>query len=558
MGMNLITSAWLPVRRRSGRRDWITPGQITEGSADDPIVALDFPRPDWNAAITEFLIGLVTAAYAPRDAEDWAALWQEPPEPLALTAALSFLAFAFEVEGDGPCAFQDYDLLAESKERKVRQLLIDAPGANTLKKNIDLFIKRTSTPILCLPYAMAALITLQCYAPQGGQGHLTSLRGGGPLTTLIRPVPQPVLWQTVWANVPLYRDDDTDHRPPRDWSAEDRRWPRIFPWLAPTLDSTNNREVGPGDGHPTLLPFFACPRRIRLSVEPAGTGPCSLRGETYWGLVSRYHTETDGASYTNWTHPLSPYGSNDDGEPFARRPNDATRTYQGWTGVWGGEKNSRPAQVVALWPERADEAKLAARVEIDAFGYWAEQAAVSAWIEARVPLLPVTEELKGILLRNAELLINGAGAAARSLDHTTRLMRTGEFRRDREGPVRFRVPKTAKPKLASDVTAVFWAETQGAFVETLTNLVTGNVEDPAQQIRAAWRDTLRKQTLDLFERLAAEPLMATGSADVMKRYAHAQQALWLAFEAKGSVTKAMEITIDAAPRKAGKAKRGAT
>ncbi|WP_239500552.1 type I-E CRISPR-associated protein Cse1/CasA, partial [Streptococcus pneumoniae] len=65
---------------------------------------------------------------------------------------------------------------------------------------------------------------LQTYAPSGGAGHRTSLRGGGPLTTLLAPARKgravATLWDRVWTNVP---DADPDA------GAADPA--RIFPWL---------------------------------------------------------------------------------------------------------------------------------------------------------------------------------------------------------------------------------------------------------------------------------------------------------------------------------------
>jgi CRISPR system Cascade subunit CasA len=52
--MNLIDSSWIPVRRASGSRSWVTPWQITDDIDGDPIVALDAARPDFNGALMQF------------------------------------------------------------------------------------------------------------------------------------------------------------------------------------------------------------------------------------------------------------------------------------------------------------------------------------------------------------------------------------------------------------------------------------------------------------------------------------------------------------------------
>ncbi len=81
--------------------------------------------------------------------------------------------------------------------------------------------KRSRTPVLGLPAATIALFALQTFAPAGGAGHRTSLRGNGPLTTLASPGEEERLWHRLWLDVPQpaspVRDDLT----------------RVFPWLAP-------------------------------------------------------------------------------------------------------------------------------------------------------------------------------------------------------------------------------------------------------------------------------------------------------------------------------------
>ena len=217
MVFNLITTPWLEVRRASGTREVIRPCEMTEGFDTDPILALDFPRPDWNGALTEFLIGLTFLGLAPDDAEDWAELYRAPPSAAALENAFAAIARAFDLDGDGPRAFQDLDPLDSAEPKPLSGLLIEAPGENTSKNNADLFNKRGGAGSLCLPYVAAALVTLQTYAPAGGAGHRTSMRGGGPLTTLLTPVRKSAsactLWDRIWANVP-YAGPEPASAPP--------------------------------------------------------------------------------------------------------------------------------------------------------------------------------------------------------------------------------------------------------------------------------------------------------------------------------------------------------
>ena len=64
---NLIDASWLPVRRRSGAVERIPPWRINDRIGEDPVVAFDWPRADFNGAAHELLIGLLSTAAAPGD-----------------------------------------------------------------------------------------------------------------------------------------------------------------------------------------------------------------------------------------------------------------------------------------------------------------------------------------------------------------------------------------------------------------------------------------------------------------------------------------------------------
>ena len=90
---------------------------------------------------------------------------------------------AFVLDGAGPRFMQDREELVGGVV-PISGLLIDSPGANTIKNNVDLFVKRGRVTTLSRAAAAMSLFALQTFAPSGGAGHRTSLRGGGPLTTL--------------------------------------------------------------------------------------------------------------------------------------------------------------------------------------------------------------------------------------------------------------------------------------------------------------------------------------------------------------------------------------
>ncbi|WP_337188084.1 type I-E CRISPR-associated protein Cse1/CasA [Phenylobacterium sp.] len=441
MSFNLVASKWLPVRRASGARQIIAPAEVADGFADDPILALDFSRPDWNGAVTEWLIGLTFLAMPPRDVYAWADLFETPLGVDDLDRALSPLVPWFGLDGEGPRAFQDLDPLADQDVKAPDGLLIDAPGENTLKNNADLFVKRGANPSLGLAEAAAALITLQTYAPSGGAGHRTSMRGGGPLTTLVAPVrPGPLrtstLWDRIWANVP----PDGDVGEARD----------ALPWLRPTLTSgKSDLPVTPEGRHPALV-FFACPRRIRLVFE-------DQRGER---RVVGYRTQNYGANYLGWEHPLSPYREDPKSGKLPIHPRSGASNYGDWTAWWGF--GGAPAAVTVAWAARSRELSDDLRMEMHAFGYDMDNMKARQWVEARLPWVDVSAPALEAAVTKA---VEAADAAAKALRRAAKLAIYGQ----RRGEV-YNLPEGLPLDSLPESYDRLWRETQGAFERLLRDL----------------------------------------------------------------------------------------
>ena len=269
--LNLIRDSWIPTRHHSGHQARRPLWDIV-GPADDPATALATTRPDFDGALTELMIGLLQVAMPPADHDAWLARFETPPTPDELRDHLAPLAPAFELFGAGPRYQQDPRVDAfGGKPLPAEKMLIDlgmSPGA-------DVFSRNGSVGALCLPCAAAALTTMQTYAPSGGRGNLTSLRGGGPMTTLVAPAddngPFP-LWKKLWLNVlPL----DALGMPPPSTDALEK----IFPWVATQSDREPTRalELTPEEAHP-LQAFFGMPRRMWLTTPQDEVGDCGLCG----------------------------------------------------------------------------------------------------------------------------------------------------------------------------------------------------------------------------------------------------------------------------------------
>lgn len=554
MTFNLIAARWLPCRRATGARVWIAPNEITSDFATDPILALDFPRPDWNAAVTELLVGLLSATIPPEDADQWAELWLSPPLPEVLKTALEPLAFAFDFDGDGPRCFQDLDSLAHAESRSIGALIIDAPGENTVKENKDLFVKRDSTLALSLPYAAAAVVTMQTYAPAGGQGNRTSMRGGGPLTLLIAPrrshaakTAVTTLWDVVWSNVSA-RDDDNPTLPA---AADDPRWPRIFPWLAATRTSTNGEPTLPLEHADALQAFFGMPRRLRLEFSNGPGLSCSFGGPTDDGIVASYRTQNYGTMYAGWQHPLSPYYIDKKNGLLPFHPQPGLVSFEDWYAWWGLKESTVAATNVKLWPERLGALSRSTDIDLkeirqkslQAVGFDMDNMKARGWIDERIPYFePKSDRAKWAeeFRASVSALVAGAKSAADALKYELRRNAWAKW----DGK-QFKLPDNAPKDAFDEVVSQLWAETQEGFVDCLKAVHSGDPNDLDRAIRSGFLLQLRKTVLALFDEAAGTDALAAQNA---RRLVEARKGLVLALGKEGKVAGVLGIVIAKAPK----------
>ena len=491
--------------------------------------------------------GLLATAAAPVDDEEWLAWWEVPPAPELLRERFAEFADAFVLDGDGARFMQDADALEGAVEVEAGGLLIDAPGENTVKKNADLFVKRGGVSVLSRATAAMALFTLQTYAPSGGQGHRTSLRGGGPLTTLAvagRTGKPPNLWGRLWPNVETREAIDSrgiaGPKPGRE---------RIFPWLAPTRtsnDKAEGRPTSPRDADP-LQVYWGMPRRIRLLFEPAEGRVCDLTGTVDPVIVRAYRTRNHGVQYTEgFAHPLSPYRV--DKKDPARRPwhQHGGISYRHWLGfvVTEADGQSTPAAAVNTAQVRATDFAAFDRLRLVAFGYDMDNMKARGWSQSEMPL-PVEngkldkEFLDGLVRK----LIPAAATASRALIFR---VKSALYRRPSDVPGDF-----------GFIGERFWRETEAGFYETVRRAHALYLRNPhdidAQRPELeAWVGILRRRALVLFDEYA--PLTGIENRD-MERLVRARWSLVMTFHGAGKQGEELYLALGLVSAKERKARR---
>ncbi|NVO23050.1 type I-E CRISPR-associated protein Cse1/CasA [Donghicola mangrovi] len=492
--MNLITDAWIPVVDTTGARRVIAPWQM----ADTNILRPDWPRADLNIACLELLIGLVFLADPPEDIDDWGD--RQVPDPERLRERLEVFAPAFNLVGDGPLFLQDFEDLG-SDAKSPDMLFIDSSGGNTAKNNADLMVHRDRYQGLDLPLAAMALFTFQAHAPAGGAGNRTSMRGGGPMVTLVDP--KEGLWSLVWANVPYGEAGELND----------------LPWMKPTRvsDHPSKTVEPPQGGKFDVEAFFGMPRRLRLICEE--------------NLVTGVVQKKNGNNYGIWMHPLSPYYRVKAGEQaLPVHPRAGSFGYRQFLGILAKSKDSELAMraaCVAGWEERGYS--LEKKADVIVAGWSMDNMKPRDFIHSVHPFLKLSEE--GALILSG--MVEAADKVAVSLRSSlATLLSEGEAREaERE---------------------VFFRETEPAFLDLVQQLIA----DENAAVGPQWIKILRTQALGQFDRHAL-PGMDQRSAQDIQAIVGARKSLGLTLSGYGKMGAdaftALGLPLPAKSKKQGKA-----
>lgn len=493
--MNLVTDVWLNVKTSIQQQQKISISAI--GNPD--FFDLYAPRADFKGALYQFLIGLLQTTFAPVDRKEWVKYWKQPPTEAELsTAFVEFeAAFNLDTANGKPAFMQDFDL-ADGVESDIAGLLIEAPGENTLKNNQDHFIKGGAVEGISPYWAAIALFTLQINAPSGGQGHRVSLRGGGPLTTLVLPPDEPeynMLWHRLWLNVlTQYEMFELQGNGGLEQQSA------IFPWMAKTrISKDKGSETYPEHAHPLQM-YWSMPRRIRLRWDEVG-GVCDISGESSDTLIRAYHTRNYGVNYAgSWTHPLTPYASETGKEPYSIKAQPGGLGYRHWLELAAvnedGNKKRAAALIVQKYRDdsRRSWIKGGFEARLWAFGYDMDNMKARCWYEATMPLYDIEPAAYEDLQYAVKVMLKAANDTLGAVKSAIKIAWFANPKNDQNAK------KFNEKAIAID--ANFWSGTESAFYSLLAPLVVavnkGN-EDTVSPILQEWGKTLKHFAFQLFD-----------------------------------------------------------
>jgi len=484
---NLINEQWIPVRRLDDTREFIAPWQVTDNIGSNPIVALDANRPDFNGALIQFLIGLVQTTMAPKKDRNWRNGFNNPPEVDELKTAFLTVLHAFNLDGDSPRFMQDFNL-DDGNEWGIDTLLAGMPGydptSNPIKNNTDHFLKRGTVKRMCSHCCAMALFTLQTNSPGMGSGHRTSLRGGGPLTTIVMGN---TLWQTIWFNVlnepeflGNYENSLTDDA-------------AIFPWMGPTRTSENDQPTTPEDVHPTQM-FWGMPLRMVMNFETEIVYTCDVCGCDSTDSITTYIIKKHGTNYEGgWHHTLTPHSITKQNEIIPRHGNPSGISFRHWLGFVQNDNVNRNETATVVHTFRARQSELEDKYspQLWAFGYDFDKGKVRCWYEGKMPLINVDDSIRVNYESIIEQLIKTSELVAKNV---RKYVKEAMFRR----------PDDVKGNF-SFIDNRFWNNTEPEFYNTLENLRSalsdrGEIDtDAVVDIKYEWLKILFKTGEQLFD-----------------------------------------------------------
>lgn len=512
--MNLLYDKWIPVKRINGECDEISPISLLEDTMDNPVKSVNTVRPDFDGAVLQFLIGLYQVLLSPKDDDEWSELLESPPNMDSLSEKIDLIAPAFVLD-EGEFRFMQDKSVIDSDVWDIQNMLIEIHNTH--------FIKDGTIRHLCPKCAMMALLTLELNSPSGGRGHMTSLRGGGPLTTLMSFTDnKTTLWRSVMLNVLPQDEFDSDENLDITSSVVSK----IFPWLGVMPNSEKGEVVVPKDLHPYHV-YWNVPRRIYFDFSNLMSGNCDVCGKKSDKLLTHYWSRPNGIKYSKWSHPLTPYYLKKDklGDMMLPiRGKEGEIAYSNWIGiVLSSEDNLKvPAKVVQKIPyllyDNYSDLKIS-DLKIHAFGYSMDNAKATYWQEGLLPTIVLDDNIRDSFFKETSNIVN---AASDILYVLISKIKGGLTRR----------PNDLKSNF-DDVRAAFWHDTETAFysaMDKLTKAITSDLKrnddnhPETDKVKTEWLREVKRICINLFKEKVtfpiygeADPSLAAASENELRR-----------------------------------------
>lgn len=432
---NLLTDAWIQVK---GRVKPITVSKIVQPD----ILALDAPRADFNAALMQFLIGILQTVFAPKNPREWRKYFATPPDESEFQEKLDEIKPAFYLDGDGYRFMQDTLAKKVGKKKPIEEMIFGAPGESGKEKNQDHFIKQSDISRICLPCCSSGILAANFFAEDGGQSYFPGMRGNGFISNLVcidERQSDASIWKNIWLNVlensELHIKDEIiknffwcqdfpdklaiENLEKLNQDCKDLKISKKATKVKEEKDRVDNKikeieaktkSIKASMKTQVVFPdtndiqvYWAWSRRYWIEVVD-GVGRCDLCGQESEKLIEYFFKTNKGYKYPkeHWQnkHPLSPsqkfertqYNKNNEkyrDKMLALEMTANGLPYTYWQNFIIQTEKQAPARVVSKYIRaQSTEDKLI----IWSFGYAMDSNSPLAWYESKTPLDFVKDE----------------------------------------------------------------------------------------------------------------------------------------------------------------------
>jgi CRISPR system Cascade subunit CasA len=572
---NLLFDPWIPViRTNQSESNIIAAYEIVKKD----ILALDAPRADFNAALMQFLIGLLQTTIAPGNPRAWRNLFNQPPSEDELKNKFEEIRIkdAFYLNGDGYRFMQDVLSIKTGKPRPIEEMIFGAPGISGKDKNQDHFVKRNDIDGLCYSCVAMALLTANLFAEDGGSGYFQSMRGNGFVSCLVQSATrqsEKSLWKDLWLNIledniestidsgqNFYWMKDLPEKPyverleskeidindlkikkkaaqnethKNEIDEKIRQLEIESDRIKKEIDSLgDNKIVYPESG--SLQAYWAWMRRFYLDMKNTMKGNCSVchRNDE---LVTNFYKVSKGYKYPKeeWQniHPFSPsmkyhrdqYTKENlkyKDKMIALEMTENGLPYTYWQDFLTQTDKQAPAKIVTkhLKEKRSDE-----QLIIWAFGYAMDSNSPRGWYESKTPFyLLKNEEQRKLFEIEVGKYVQAANKIAD--DHTGYLIYAIKSAWYDENKEKNKIQKKSFNNLkASEIAKCFWNNTENKFYELMEKLyyhVDRNIltDEKKAEFRQEWYEHIKRETKSLFDRWAFTSGIQNNSQRIAKAY----------------------------------------
>jgi len=512
---NVLIDEWIVAKRLNGETEKIAPWQITSNFKENPVVELQTYKEDHLAALYEFLIGIFTTFYTPKDAEEWKEKNDSPPTPDELFDIFSPVSKPFEMmDGNKPFMQENTDEVKQKKLKSLDLLEIDSPPENLINEFRNLFKKQGQIEFLCPACSALSLFNLQINA-QMVMHHNPECIKRARLKEEERPnsssqemfctqLKGNSVWQTVWSNTLDLNSFETFYGMKPEL-IKPGNMSKCLPWLR-NFSSGDRQPIGPEDTHLFEM-FWPLPRRMIFEWEERSEPSfCDYCGEqTLFGVVGfRRASSSKTFRYIGpWIHPLVPYKIEDNKREHCKLPSMGFY-YRDWGNITFQEahRNLKPAFVI----QRINNMLIEVEREIWAYGFklfGSKNNKIGTFYQSMFPKIEFDKNFhKQLFQFHAEQMIKLA-------EHIKKLSITALYRalRGTKKPQKWDwvFPDGQKypdwrQGIYREMEISFWKTTEEKFFELVRNLQNSIEENSSiNDIKKTWFDFLKEQAFRLFE-----------------------------------------------------------